>query len=352
MKLLNQSLDASIEQNSATFYKARRASLVKVWSHIAVGLNAQKAEAFQNRGGIDAASEAIAQRVLSKNEEAKSISASIDEEADHLLRSKYGLDIWLTGYRKITYFRLWRESIRLPTKYYRRKRCTALLVSWKALSKAAIDLKLDSRYEEAKSFHRLKLINAVVKRWQLRMTILKAFASLCLRLGQSIEVKQTELKQRALQKWSRVAQDKRVYCQLPFDMWREITFNDKHRARVQSRLVSVFLRAKSRMSLRKMLRLWREQLRYSEITALYTKDELAAQLMQQKRSCQRLKADNKAMKAKLKSYDRLQLQLREAEEARNRAEQELFKRDINRGISYRTSLDKLCPILMQPKNML
>ena len=53
---------------------------------------------------MELTTETIAQRLLQKNEDAGSITTGmIGKEAEHLTSSKFGLDIWLSGYYKITY---------------------------------------------------------------------------------------------------------------------------------------------------------------------------------------------------------------------------------------------------------
>lgn len=369
---LQKHLLKSVEDSSGVF-KQRRSSIVKVWSHIAVGLTSQKEIFEQRRGGMELASETLAQRILHKNGTAESISTStIDEEAGLLLSSKFGLDIWLSGYYKITYFRLWRESIDLPVIFFNKNRCRAVISCWRAQSKAAIEvsgqaLTIDysrSRYEEAKSFHRLKIIDAVLKRWRARMRILSDFACFCKNLWQSIQEVHKESKRNAFLQWAAVAEVNNTYCRLPFRRWRALTFNQKHCSRIQNRLLSVYLRSKYHRRLYTSFRLWKQQSRYSKVTALYTRNELASELLQQKQNCKQLTLSMDAVNSKLESYDQLQMQvkclegrLHESEKLKSVAEQDVFVKCVSGGniscpSQFRESLATLCPILMHDKNIL
>jgi len=368
LKYIQKDLLASVDENSNSFFRQRRTSVVKVWSRISMGLNAQK-EVFERRGCTDLAAEAVARRVLSNNDDGTSITGStLDEEADSLISSRFGLDIWLSGYYKITYFRMWRDSIRLPVMYYNKKLCRGILVCWRDVTKVSSSLKLDyTRYIEAKAFSRRKMIRAVLRRWKRRLQVQHDFARLCARLYQY----SIERKREVLHHWKIYMLTNQVYCRLPFQQWREHTFIEKHRSRIYDRLLLVYLRSKARQKLRNSFRLWRQDVQCKEVTSLYTRNELASGLLDQKQKCTKLTHENDDMAKKIDcltqhekkleaQVSRLEIQLKKSEQARKIAEQKLStlkaadKIFSGSGISYTgsSSIQKLCPVLIHSRNMI
>jgi len=333
-----------------------------------MGLNAQK-EVFERRGCTDLAAEAVARRVLSNSNNSTSITGStLDEEADSLISSRFGLDIWLSGYYKITYFRMWRDSIRLPIMYYNKKLCRGILSCWRNETKASGSLKLDyTRYIEAKAFSRRKVISAVFKRWKRRLQVQHDFARLCVRLYKS----SIERKREILHHWKVWMLTNQVYCKSPFQQWREDTFIEKHRSRIYDRLLFVYLRSKVRQKLRNTFRLWRQDVQCKEVTSLYTRNELASGLLDQKQKCTGLTLEYDDMANKVASFEqqqkklesqvsRLEIQLTKSEQARNIAKQELStlkaadKIFSGSGLSYTGSsnIQKLCPVLIHSGNII
>ena len=369
LKYIQKDLLTSVDENSNNFFRQRRTSVVKVWSRISMSLNAHQKKVFERRGCTDLAAEAVAQRVLGNSNDGTSITGStLDEEADSLISSRFGLDIWLSGYYKITYFRMWRDSIRLPTMYYNKKLCRGILVYWRDETKTASSLAIDyTRYIEAKAFSRRKIIRSVFKRWKRRLQIQHSFASLCARLYTS----SVEKKREVLHHWKIYMLTNQVYCKLPFQQWREHTFIEKHRSRIYDRLLLVYLRSKSRQKLRDSFRLWKQDVKCKEVTSLYTRNELASGLLDQKQKCTMLTHKNNDMAKNVASFEqqqkklesqvlRLEIQLTKSEQARNIAEQELStlkaadKISSGSGLSYTGSsnIQTLCPVLIHSRNMI
>ena len=366
LRNINRDLEASIETTSSNFYQQRRASVVKVWSHIAIGLNSQKDVIEKRRGGLDLASETIGQRLVRKNEAGAITSDKIEDEIDTILAYN-AMDIWLSGYRKITYFRLWRDSLALPTQYYNRRRCRSILSTWKAQSKAAVDvegwaLTIDyTRYEEAKSHHQQRVTGAMLRRWRTRMQTLSRFAGFCLRMWQSTKQIHSESKRNVLLNWSHVVQVNQTFCRAPFQRWREIAFNERQHSRIQNRLVCVYLQSKRRKKLWMSFLQWKRQSQYSRVTSKYGRNELASGWLQQKQRCTRLESaledmslQSDELKTKIK---RLEEQLQRSEKSRTMVEQELASRkrgahSTSSSSPFRESLEILCPIFTHSNNML
>lgn len=369
LRHLTKTLSSTIEKNNTNFYKQRRVSLVKVWSHISIGLSNE--EVLQ-RGTKELASETIAQRLLRKHKGSATITTEIiDEEINHM--AGIPMDTWLSNANirtKTTYLLRWRECRHLPRKFFNKKLCRAVISCWRSQSKANTETETqttdDSRYEEAKSFHYEKTTKAVMQQWNERSTYtaqrrrtLFELCRVCLQLSQSIEDKQMENKRGAFLQWTTAVETNRVYRALPFQQWRDLTLNEKYRSRVQSRLLFVYLRAKMRRQLWSTFRLWKHQSKYGRVTALYTRNELASGWMEQKQRCERLAFDIHDGKAD--QVRRLEEQLRQSEDARHVAERELSElRDANNDNSalfsgtspFRESLEALYPLLMHGKNIL
>jgi len=395
LRHLTKNLASTIERNNTNFYKQRRVrlsivllfgmclfvaphflfltfcphisslqnklscSLVKVWSHVSIGLSEK--EVLQ-RGSKELVSETIAQRLLRKHKHKGSSTITtgiIDEEIDHM--AGISMDTWLSGYYKTTYFLRWREIKHLPSKYFNKKRCRAVISCWILQAKSDRETIDYSCYKEAKSFHSNKVTKATLQKWReenMRAAQKRRkLRSVCVRLSQSIEDKQKENLLSSIQQWTKQTEMNRVYRTLPFQRWRDLTLNEKYRSRIQIRLLFVYMRAKRRRQTWSIFREWKHQSIYGRVTTLYTRNELAFRWMQQKRRYEQLLSDIP------EQVSRLEEQLRQSEAARTAVEQELSKLTELRGAnnnniafsgadSFRESLTALCPLLMHGENLL
>ena len=322
IRAMKSDLLTSIESNNTSYFKQRKSNILKVWGHVALGLNSRKKILERRQDGTEKAREALI------------ITPEMVDAEIRRFRMRNTTQ-WLSGYSQRTYFKLWRDSIGpykenvdKSKKYVGVRICSAVLSSWLEVTRASIDqaegnFSIDyRRLAEAKAFHHRNATKFIMRRWGqystrmasaqlMRRRVLSRLVRGCLKEWNQLKISQRKIKQNALSHWMDVEQ---VYLKQPFYCWRAIVATNKYKAFYEERMLATHLRAAGRKKLYKHFRQWLHQTRYCRVTSLYTRNELASGWVEQKRMSEQLWLQIEGMKSQLESYDELQSRLKSIEE--------------------------------------